>query len=80
MRPTILDNMIPNDIFLGEGGYNYYCFLRPDGQWTIMRETVATSTLRYCTGNSKEQDILKTFSQAVAARATLSYGYSGPDI
>lgn len=76
MRPTILDNMIPNDIFKSEGGYNYYCFLRPDGQWTIMRETIATSILRYVTGNKTETSINKTYAEAVEARASLNYGYS----
>lgn len=79
-RITILEDAILNDQFLDESGYNYYCFMRSDSSWVIMRESVAGNDVRYAIGNKRETTIDKTYSQAVTNRATLSYGYSGRDI
>lgn len=79
-RTTILEDAMLNDQFLDESGYNYYCFMRSDSSWVIMRESVAGNDVRYAVGNKRETSINLTYSQAVSARAILSYGYSGRDI
>jgi len=49
---NITDGMKVVDISSAEGGYNYYGFIRANGEWAIMRENTAQSEYRFSVGGS----------------------------
>jgi len=48
----IIDGMRIVDSSLDEGGYNYYGYLRHNGEWAIMRQNAAETEYRYKIGAS----------------------------
>lgn len=48
----LIDGMKVVDVSSAEGGYNYYGYIRPNGEWTIMRESVAQTEYRFVIGAS----------------------------
>ncbi len=52
----------------GIDGYNYYGYMKKDGNFYIMRETVATGAYRYFKGTSD-------YSTIWTARAAKTYDY-----
>jgi len=55
------------DIANEEGGYNYYGFIRHNGEWVIMRETTTQTQYRFALGADN-------YSTNWTNRASLSYG------
>lgn len=53
-----------------EAGFNYYGYVRSDGSWVIMRETIATQTFLYAVGGPTKDD---DFDTAFTARASKNY-------
>lgn len=49
---TITKGMTIADIAEGESGYNYYGKLRTNGEWAIVRESVAGTQYRIAVGAS----------------------------
>jgi len=47
---SITDGMKISDTALNESGYNYYGFIRANGEWAIMRENIAQTEYRYKIG------------------------------
>jgi len=64
-----LTRCLVHDIRKAEGGYNYYGYLSRQGDYYIMREKVDESEYRFATHTTK------TYPQAFADRASLSYTY-----
>ena len=48
----IIDGASVADIANGEGGYNYYGYVRENGEWIIMRENTAQTEYRFARGAS----------------------------
>ena len=64
----ILDGMQIADISLSEGGYNYYGYVRHNGEWVILRENTAQTEYRVTMGAD-------SYSTAWTARTTQNYKY-----
>ena len=63
---TVLDGMKVVDIVYDDGGYNYYGYVRANGEYAIMRETTAQTQYRFNLGASD-------YETAWTARASLPY-------
>jgi len=64
---SITKGMTIADIAEGESGYNYYGKIRTNGEWAIVRETVAGTEYRIIIG-------ARDYSTAWAGRGSASYG------
>jgi len=62
----ITDGASIADIATSEGGYNYYGYVRTNGEWVILRSNTAETEYRYCFGASD-------YSTAWTNRASQSY-------
>lgn len=63
---NITEGMKVVDISKDEGGYNYYGYLRHNGEWVIMREATNQLQYRYKVGAD-------AYSTAWTARTSQSY-------
>lgn len=63
---SLLAGMEVVDISEAEGGYNYYGYVRANGEWAIMRELVAGTEYRFVIGAS-------AYSTNWTARTSLNY-------
>jgi len=64
---NILDGTMLVNVVLADSGYNYYGYVRHNGEWVIMRQNVAETEYRYKVGASG-------YTAAWTAHGTLSYG------
>jgi len=63
---NITEGMKVVDVSLSEDGYNYYGFVRSNGEWAIMRENTAQTEYRFSVGGSD-------YSTNWTNRASLGY-------
>ena len=63
---SIIEGASVVDIASNEGGYNYYGYIRKNGEWIIMRENTAQTEYRFAYGMS-------TYSTNWSNRASLDY-------
>jgi len=56
------------DVVKEESGYNYYGYIRANGEWVIMRENTAQTQYRFKLGASN-------YATNWTNRASLTYGY-----
>jgi len=65
----ILEGAVNVDIDLAIGGYDYFGFIRKNGEWIIMKSTESTAvSTRYKVGGSG-------YATAWTNRTSLTYGY-----
>jgi len=69
---TRTDGMKVVDIALSEGGYNYYGYLRHNGEWAILRENTAQTEYRYAFGANAYSTAWTARSLQVYTRGTIS--------
>lgn len=65
----LLERCLIHDVKLAETGYDYHGFLSRQGDYFIRRTKADGTEIRFAHDNTK------TYQQAFAARATISYKY-----